>query len=64
MPQKYIAACHIIRTSTEMPPADLKLPLFSKHEMKRALHSELAAKLGDDDLLLIDASLVEEVFRV
>lgn len=48
-----------------MPPADLKLPLFTKYELKSCLYKELAKiKKDDSDFLLIDATLVDDTFRV
>ena len=47
-----------------MPPADLKIPLFTKYELKSALYKELVAMQKNEELLLVDATLVEDIFRI
>lgn len=47
-----------------MPPADLKLPLFTKYELKSVFYKELVAIQKDEGILLVDATLIEDIFRI
>jgi hypothetical protein len=58
--QKYLTSCHVIADNECMPPADMKIPLFSKRDLKLAVYQAL----DGDHLLLVDASLVDDCFRI